>query len=352
MTFRRTGSPIDPFTSYQKFVIATLAFLQFTLILDFMIMSPLGAAIMPALRISTSQFGLAVSVYAFSAGISGIVAAGFADRYDRKKMLLFFYSGFLVATLLGLPLGLYLSNLWGWHAPFLLIVIVGVLAAALISTRLEPIDGHIKLQVSHKPFQHLWATVSSRRYVFAFCASGLVSIGGFMLMPFGSAYTVGNLGIDIQSLPLIYLVTGVAAIFIGPLVGRASDRFGKFKTFAFGSAVSIVTVSIYTRLGITSLGWVMLINTVMFVGIFSRMIPSQALMTAIPEVASRGSFMAISASVQQIAGGLGSVIAGLVVSQGADGRLEHFEWLGNIMVGTVLLTLTMIYLIDRQVQSP
>src|SRR5690242_2096192 len=88
------------FTGYQTFVVAVLAFLQFTIILDFMIISPLGAIVMPELHISTRQFGLAVSVYAFSAGASGILSAGFADRFDRKRLLLFFYGGFILGTLL------------------------------------------------------------------------------------------------------------------------------------------------------------------------------------------------------------------------------------------------------------
>src|SRR4051812_46360033 len=91
---------VPAFTPYQKFVVALLAFLQFSMVLDFMILSPLGAMLMPALRITPAQFGLMVSVYAFSAGISGFLAAGFADRFDRKKLLLFFYTGFVLGTLL------------------------------------------------------------------------------------------------------------------------------------------------------------------------------------------------------------------------------------------------------------
>src|SRR5262249_52129593 len=86
------------FTSYQKLVVALMAFLQFSIILDFMVMSPLGAMLMPALHITPSQFGLVVSAYAFSAGISAILAAGFADRFDRKSFLLFFYVGFIAGT--------------------------------------------------------------------------------------------------------------------------------------------------------------------------------------------------------------------------------------------------------------
>src|SRR3954464_13028957 len=88
-----------PFTGYQKFVAGLLAFLQFAVILDFMVMSPLGAVIMPSLGISPARFGIVVSAYAFSAGLSGLLAAGFADRFDRKKLLLFFYAGFLCGTL-------------------------------------------------------------------------------------------------------------------------------------------------------------------------------------------------------------------------------------------------------------
>src|SRR3954462_6044567 len=92
------SAALTPFTPYQKFVVSVLAFLQFTIILDFMILSPLGAVLMPALKITPAQFGSVVSAYAFSAGTSGLFAAGFADRFDRKKLLLFFYSGFLVGT--------------------------------------------------------------------------------------------------------------------------------------------------------------------------------------------------------------------------------------------------------------
>src|SRR6202165_1324291 len=87
------------FTPYQKFVVASLAFLQFAVILDFMIVAPLGALVMPALDMSPRNFGFIVSAYAFSAGASGLLVAGFADRYDRKKLLLFFYTGFVLGTL-------------------------------------------------------------------------------------------------------------------------------------------------------------------------------------------------------------------------------------------------------------
>jgi len=177
----------------------------------------------------------------------------------------------------------------------------------------------------------------------------LLATGGYMLMPFGSAFTVHNLGIDIVHLPTIYLVSGLFTIFIGPLVGRASDAFGKYPTFMFGTAMSIVMVLIYTHLGQTTLTVVIIVNVLMFVGIFSRMIPSQALISAIPAAHQRGSFSAISASLQQLSGGLGSVFAAAIIAQDADGSLRHFDRLGYIVVGTAIAALVMMFFVQRQV---
>jgi predicted MFS family arabinose efflux permease len=187
---------------------------------------------------------------------------------------------------------------------------------------MQPVNALLLLKQDKTAFRHLIATVAQTRYTTAFLVTTLLATGGYMLMPFGSAYTVHNLGIDIVHLPTIYLVSGLFSIFIGPLVGRFSDTFGKFPTFAFGSAMSIVMVLIYTHLGQVSLTVAILVNVLLFVGIFSRMIPSQALISAIPEAAQRGSFSAIGASLQQLSGGLGSVLAAALIAQNADGSLR------------------------------
>jgi predicted MFS family arabinose efflux permease len=199
------------------------------------------------------------------------------------------------------------------------------------------------------PFLHLWSTLTDSRYILAFAATGLLTLGGYMLMPFSSAYTVNNLGIDLEKLPVLYLVTGASAIAIGPLVGRASDAYGKFNVFLFGAILTIVMVAIYTNLGPTPLPWVLGVNVLLFIGIFSRMIPTQALMSAIPDPSSRGAFMAVNSSLQQISGGVASALAGLIVVQGSNGNLEHFDRLGFILIGTVLITVGMMYLIHRRI---
>jgi predicted MFS family arabinose efflux permease len=403
---QRTGG----FSRYQSALIALLAFVQFTLILDFTIMSPLGAIIMPTLGVTAAQFGVAVSAYAFSAGISGILAAGFADRFDRKRLLLFFYAGFTLGTalcalaptyhllllgrivsglfggvigsivlaiitdlfelklrgrvmgfvqtafaasqVLGIPAGLFLSNHWNWHVSFGVLVALSLVTMVAVIFLMRPVNAHLSLKQDRNAFAHLIATVSQPRYTLAFLVTTLLATGGYMLMPFGSAYTVSNLGIDIVDLPTIYLVSGLFSIFTGPLVGRASDTFGKFPTFMFGSFVSIVMVLIYTHLGRVSLTVAITVNVLMFVGIFSRMIPSQALISAIPDPSQRGSFSAVSASLQQLSGGLGSVLAAAIIAQNADGSLRHFDWLGYIVVATALVSLTLMYFVQKAVANP
>jgi len=395
------------FSRYQSGLVALLAVVQFTIILDFIIMSPLGAILMPALNISAAQFGLAVSAYAFSAGISGVLAAGFADRFDRKHLLLFFYIGFTAGTslcalapsyhllllgrivtgvfggvvgsivlaiitdlfplqlrgrvmgfvqtafaasqVLGIPAGLFLANHWNWHVAFGAIVGFAAIVVLAVLLLMRPVDGHLRLKQESNPFAHLLATVSEPNYTLAFGVTTLLATGGYMLMPFGSAYTVHNLGIDIVQLPTIYLVSGLFSVVIGPLVGRISDTFGKYPTFLFGTAMSVVMVTIYTHLGQVGLVLVIAVNVLMFVGMFSRMIPSQALISAIPAPHQRGSFSAVSASLQQLSGGLGSVFAAAVIAQNDDGSLRYFDRLGFIVVGTSLAALVAMYFVQQQV---
>ena len=153
----------------------------------------------------------------------------------------------------------------------------------------------------------------------------------------------------VERLPLIYLITGFCTIFTGPMIGRGADRFGKFPTFVFGTVLAIVMVTVYTHLGPTPLFGVVAVNAVLFVGIFSRMIPAQALMSAIPAPAERGAFMSVSSSLQQISGGIASALAGLIVVQEPSGHLLHFEKLGYVVCVASLLCLLMMNRLRRLV---
>ncbi|MES2329536.1 MAG: MFS transporter [Bacteroidota bacterium] len=397
------------FTSYQVFVIAILALLQFTVILDFMVLSPLSAILLKELGIAPKQFGLVVSVYAFSAGGAGILTAGFADKFDRKKLLMFFYTGFIVGTILcaiaptypmllgarivtgifggvigsvsfaiitdlfkmevrgrvmgfvqmafagaqilGLPIGLVLATHFGWHAPFWMIAGAGTILGLIMAAKLKPVDQHLHLNIDRNAFHHLFATVTRPDYAKAFFATTLLATGGFMLMPFGSAFSVNNLGIKLEQLPLIYLVTGCCSIVFGPFIGKLSDKIGKFNVFCIGSVVSITMVLIYCHLGITPLWELIALNVVLFVGITSRMISSSALLTAVPDAKDRGAFMGMNSSVQQLSGGVASFIAGLIVIQNTSGKLEHYDTLGYVVTASMLLATAMMYYLNKRVQK-
>nr|WP_247276540.1 MULTISPECIES: MFS transporter [unclassified Bradyrhizobium] len=288
----------------------------------------------------------------FGGVIGSVVLAIITDLFPlhlRGRVMGFIQTAFAASQVLGIPAGLFLANHWSWHVCFAAIVVVSIAAIAVIAFTMEPVDAHLKLKQDRNPFRHLIATVGQKRYTLAFAVTTLLATGGYMLMPFSSAFTVHNLGIDIAHLPTIYLVSGLFSIVTGPLVGRASDAFGKYPTFAFGSVVSVIMVLVYTRLGHVSLATAILVNVLMFVGIFSRMIPSQALMSAIPDPSQRGSFSAVSASLQQLSGGLGSVLAAAIIAQAADGSLIHFDRLGYVVVATTIVALGAMYFVQKAV---
>jgi predicted MFS family arabinose efflux permease len=190
------------------------------------------------------------------------------------------------------------------------------------------------------------------RYRLAFILTMLLPTGGYMLMPFGTAFIVGNVGLALGLLPTIYLVTGLCTVFVGPLVGKASDSYGKFNTFCFGTIMTVIMVAIWTNMGHAPLLTVIAVNVLLFIGIFSRMIPAQALMSAIPDVTKRGAFNAVSASLQQFAGGVSAAIAGAVIALAPNGALLHFNWLGGIVMGVALLSLTLMYFVHQAVPEP
>lgn len=395
------------FSSGQLFLVAMLAFLQFTIVLDFMVLSPLGAILMPALKIEPKQFGLVVSAYAVAAAVSGILAAGFADRYDRKKFLLFFYAGFVLGTVfcgiaptyetllaarivtglfggvvgaaayaivadvfplamrgrvmglvmtafgasqvLGLPIGIYLATHYGWHAPFLMIAGVALAVGVLIVVRMPPVDTHLAQTKDQHPVRHLWKTATSGRYWIGFAATMLLATGGFMLMPFASAFTVNNQHIALDQLPILYAVTGVCSLILGPLIGRLSDRYGKYVLFCCASSIVVATVLYYTQLENAPLWLMIAVSVVMFACVTGRMTAAGALMSAIPTPQDRGAYMSIGASLQQMAGGLSSYLAGLLVYQAPSGRMEHYPRIGIAVSVATVLTMLLMYRVHRLV---
>jgi predicted MFS family arabinose efflux permease len=201
------------------------------------------------------------------------------------------------------------------------------------------------LQQNKSALKHLWRTVANREYRIGFTATALLSVGGFMMMPFGSAFAVNNLGITQAQLPMLFMVSGVTSLFIMPIIGRLSDRVDKFRIFTIASVWLATVAVIYTNLSVTPLWLVMIFNILMMMGIMSRMVPSTALTSAVPDMPDRGAFMSVNSSLQQIAGGIAAAVAGgIVVQRTTSSPLENYNIIGYLMV---VITIITIYLIHR-----
>jgi multidrug resistance protein len=394
------------FTSYQKLIIFVLAILQFTVVLDFTIISPIGDILIKTLNISTKQFGFAVSSYAFSAATSGIIAAGFMDKFDRKKALIFFYTGFIIGTLfcalsntyvslviariftgffggvissivltiisdlfmphqrgramsfvqmafagsqiLGIPFGLFIANKLGWHYTFLLIVILALIVLIIIIFKLKSITEHLKIISDKKALLHLWHTVKNKKYQVGFLGITFLSIGGFMIMPFMSIYLVNNIHIASSNLPIIFMTTGISSLVVMPIVGKLSDKYSKFNIFLFGTLTSIVMIAIYTNLSIVPLWAIIVVNVIMFASIMSRMVPFQALNSMMPTKEDRGAYLSISSSLQQIAGGLGAIIAGFIIIQKSKSSpIVNFDVLGYFAIAIATLCAYLVFKVSK-----
>ncbi len=381
-------------------LLLTLAAVQFTHIVDFMIMMPLGPQFMRLFAIGPQQFGFMVSAYTLAAAASGFVAAFWIDRFDRKRALLGLYAGFIVATALcgvapdyplllaarvvagafggvlgglvfaivadlvpyarratatavvaaafslaavaGVPLSLWIAARFSWRAPFLalagLSILVGIAAARLI----PPLAAHVVSGPRTRPLAQLRAIfgVANHRRAFAFIFVLMCSV--FAVVPFIAAYNVANVGVTEADLAIIYFAGGATSLVTAQVIGRLADRFGKRRLFTILALISIVPILVITHLPPLSLAWVVALSVVFFVFVPGRFGPAMALVTGSVRPHLRGSFMSFNASIQQLASGVASLAAGLVIGRAPDGALTHYGTVGWLSVGCTLACLWLV----------
>jgi predicted MFS family arabinose efflux permease len=291
----------------------------------------------------------------FGGVIASIGMAIITDLFElrqRGRVMGITQMAFAASQVLGIPIGLFLATKWNWHVAFFMIVGIAVVVGAIMVIRMKPITAHLKLQSDHGPFDHLINTAKNKTYQIGFMATAMLSIGGFMLMPFGSAFLVNNVGIPQDQIQWVFLFTGISSIIIMPIIGRLSDKIDKFKLFTVGSVWAIIMVIVYTNIGVTPLWLVIALNMLLFMGIMSRMVPSTILATAIPDMRDRGAFMAINSSLQQMAGGLSAVIAGLIVHQATKtSPIEHYNILGYVVASVILVCIYFLWLVSELVKK-
>lgn len=377
-----------------------LAGIQFTHILDFMIMMPLGPQLIRALHIDTSHFGLLLSSYTFSAATSGLLAATYIDRLDRRKLMLALYALFIVATLCcglapnyaalliaralagafggilgamtqtmvadvvpferrgqamgtvmasfslstvaGVPLGLFLANhipMLGWRAPFFFIVVLSAVFFGIGYRLLPSITAHLERPRQGNVFTQIYAVAKESNHLRAFCFVSLLMMSGFTVIPYIALYYTANVGMSERFITLMYLCGGMATFFTSRLIGRLSDRYGKLRTFRWIVAASILPLLTTTHL-VPVPWWLVLINsTVFFILVSGRMIPGMAMMTASAAPQVRGTFMSLASSVQMLACSIASLTAGLIITPNAAGQIEHYNLVGYLAVACSLIAM-------------
>lgn len=377
----------------ERLIIFLLASLNFTHILDFMIMMPLGNYLMPFFKITPKQFSFLVASYTVTAAVSGFAAAFFVNQFDRKKVLVIGYAGFLVGTFacgfapsyelllsarvlaglfggligaqvlsivadlipyerrgvamgaimsafavastLGVPFSLYLANIFSWHAPFLLVGAVGVFVLLFVTRLIPSMTAHIQQQEESKS-EILFSVVKSPQQRLALLFSALMMMGHFMIIPFINPFMVFNNGYSKDQTPMIYLVGGIASFIASNILGKLSDRYGKLLVFSSCLLTSFVFIWIITHLPAIAFGWVLLLFAIWFILSSGRAVAAQALISNVVSPAHRGSFMSFNSSMQQLGTAAASFVSGLIVVSGADGKLVHYNWLGYISIFILL----------------
>lgn len=381
----------------ERLLLFILAAVNFTHIMDFMIMMPLGPQFMKIFSITPQQFGFAVSAYSITAGLSGFLSAFFVDRYDRKRVLLFAYIGFILGTLscaiapdyyslvgarvlagffggmigaqvlsivsdvfsyerrasamgvlmtafslasvAGVPAGLWLASHYSWHMPFLAIGFLGIVIAIAIFWYVPAVNEHLEKAVRVQPFQVLNTIFKSPNQMKALSLTIVLMMGHFSIIPFIAPSLVGNVGFAQDQLFLIYLVGGAFTIFTAPLVGKLADAKGKYLVFVVFAVASLLPVWLLTNLTVVPLWVVLTIAALFFITVNGRMIPTQAMVSGVVHPQQRGGFMSINSSVQQLSTGVAANIAGWMVVEGPGGQILHYDRVGYFSIVLIIVSI-------------
>lgn len=389
-------SSLNPSQKKERLILLTLAGIQFTHILDFMIVMPLGPQLIAALHIDAQQFSLLLSSYTFTAAASGLVAATYIDRFDRRKLMLVLYvlfalstlacglamnfgmllvaralagafggvlgamvqtmiadivpferrgqamgmvmAAFSVSSVAGVPLGLLLAEhvtALGWRAPFFFIVALSAVVLFFGYRFLPSLSTHMERKTDGNIFQQIYAVARNPEHLKAFLFIGLLMMN-FSVIPYIALYYTANVGMSESFITLLYLAGGSATFFSARLVGRLADRHGKLHIFRWVTALSFIPVLATTHL-VPLPAWVVLLNgTVFFVLVSGRMIPGMAMVSAVALPQVRGTFMSLASSMQMLGSGTASLIAGLVITRDAAGMVQHYNIVGYFAVACAL----------------
>ena len=378
----------------ERWLLLTLASIQFTSVLDFMIMMPLGPQLTELFGISAGEFGFLVSAYTFAAGLSGLLAATYIDRFGRKRMMLTLYplfgvaalacsfaptyawlmlarvaSGFFggvlmalsqtivaevipferrgramgvvmtsfsVATVAGVPLSLFLASHFNWHAPFLAIALMVSVCALGAAKTLPSLKGHLAAHPigdsAPSMLANLRLVLVDPNHLRAYAMSSSMVFAGFVVIPYITLYLQGNAGFKPEQIPYVYLTGGICTLISARFIGHWSDRAGKAYAFRRLALLMPLPLLAMTLSADLPMVGVLLVSCVLFVVMSGRMIPGMALIGAAADPRRRGSFMTLNSAVQSLAMGLAALVGGQILGRDGNGHLTHY-WMAALLGG-------------------
>ena len=372
----------------ELWLLITLAGIQFTNILDFMIMMPLGPQFTGLFGISDAEFATLVSAYTLAAGASGLLASTYIDRFGRKRLLLVLYTlfalatlacglmnsyaglmaariaagvfggvlsslshtivgdvipferrgramgivmtSFSVATVVGVPTGLFLAAQLGWHACFLAIALLCALFGIGAAFTMPILKGHLELADRPALWRGIGEVLGDPNHQRAFAFSALLMFAGFTVIPFITLYLQGNVGWRADQVPTIYLFGGMATLLSARWIGRRTDRTGKVRMFRIAAILLVVPLLATTVTAGLPMWAVLLVSTTFFTLMSARMIPGMALLTSAANPRLRGTFMTLNSAVQSVAMGSAAFVGGHIISRDATGMLQHY-WVAALL---------------------
>ena len=203
-------------------------------------------------------------------------------------------------------------------------------------THLQPAEERVRSRPNViKVFRDVF---NNKAQVMALLLSGGLMMGHFLIIPFVNPYMEFNVGFTKTQTPLIYMVGGLCAMVTSPIIGRMSDRYGKFKIFVVCLFCSLIPIFLITNMPPIPFYYVLIVMGFWFTFSTGRNIPAQAMITTVVNPAERGQFMSFNSSFQQLFTGMASLIAGMIVVSDAGGKIHHYNWVGYLSIAIVLST--------------
>lgn len=387
-----------PLQLSERVLLLLLAAVQFTHIMDFMIMMPLSTQLMRQLSINPEQFGWLLSSYTWSSGIAGLVATLYVDRFDRRPLLLVVYAGFILGTLacalshsywqlmaariisggfggvsaalvmtivtdvvppirraagigivmtafsvasgVGVPAGLFLADRYNWESPFIFIAAAAVPMWVVALLGVPSLRGHVSAGEAAGKWRVLISLVGNRNVQWALLFSVCMIAAHFTVIPMLATYLVYNVGLPEKSLFLVWLTGGALTVFTGPLAGKWADRFGRWRIYTLMTLVASLVIVILTNAPPLPQSLVLVLAGFFFVFASGRFGPGQAITSLAVAPAQRGAFMSFSSCIRDLMMGIISVGGGLIVHRVDEhAPLEGYNLLGWIAVICGLISL-------------